>query len=209
MSHTSRQHGNILFIILIAVILFGALSYALSRSNVGTAESQNEKLDTEYSKYASIMNIASTELQRLVLNNCALSDIPGQSTMTASVNPKCNFFATNGGHFAYTTDGIPHVQLNKLAVPGISTTTDDVVGVIILDNSAFNKSICDRINVKNNVTYTLDLAANFFSGNWKNFTDPDGNNPGAWPAGFSGHSQGCLYDTGIGSYVMYSVLQER
>lgn len=203
------QGGNALFLILLAVLLFAALSFAITRSNTGVLESQQESLDAEYAQDASILSLAATEFTRVTMRGCSLSDIPGQSTMGASANANCNFFSSQGGSFPYATDGVPHVQLNKAAVPGVGTDTDDVLGIIILPDVNHSKSLCDRVNLKNSTAYTIDPSATFLSATWGNFTDSDKNNPSAWPTEFSGKAQGCLFDATIGSYVMYDVLQER
>lgn len=67
-----NQQGNVLFLILIAVALFAALSYAVTRSSRGgsNASSETQQLDTaQMMQYAASMKIA---VQRLkLMNKCA------------------------------------------------------------------------------------------------------------------------------------------
>ena len=68
----NSQSGNALFLILIAVILFAALSYAITQSNRGGNAPKREQLEIEYARYANQLTLAQTEFMRLRLKRVCL-----------------------------------------------------------------------------------------------------------------------------------------
>ena len=110
---SSSQRGNILFLILLAVVLFAALSYAVTQSL--RSGGNNVSKEAAQSAAAEIMNYASLieqTVQRLELsNNCTLSEISFENNVVSGyantaaprANKSCNIFDANGGALAWKT----------------------------------------------------------------------------------------------------------
>ena len=108
-----HNRGNILFLILLAVILFAALSYAVTSSLRGggndvTAEAARTAA-AEIINYSSQMeNII---LRMRVSGNCKLSEISFENSVDSSYAPhnspradkSCNVFDVNGGGMSWKT----------------------------------------------------------------------------------------------------------
>jgi hypothetical protein len=106
----TKENGNILFLILIAVALFAALSYAVtstSRSGEGGISADKAKLAaTELMQYATQMSQAVNRLR--VINGCTPTQIsferdPFDGSDTQYLNPnapsdkRCHVFHSKGG----------------------------------------------------------------------------------------------------------------
>lgn len=78
-----NQQGNVLFLILIAVALFAALSYAVTSSTrAGGGNANNEKTNLQISQmhqYAAALNGAAQRLQ--VINKCDETELNFYSTL--------------------------------------------------------------------------------------------------------------------------------
>jgi hypothetical protein len=211
------QKGNALFLILIAVILFAALAYAITKSENGnTRQASEDKLSIEYSKYSSIMNLAVTEFVKIRLAGCGINDIPDSHIAAASTKQRCNFFGTQGGGFPYSSSptGYPSIGLNLMYIPGIGTDYPDVILAYTIGNDSNGEinnynAICNYINQKNNVTYTL--VSNDDLDTIVAWQESSLNIPLAspMPAAFNGKVQGCLNSDPYGGYTIYQVLEER
>lgn len=114
----NRSSGNILFLILIAVALFAALSYAVTSSSKGGGGVDQEaaKLNAgQVMQHASNIEQAITRL--MLLNGCTPTQISMDSPIvpTIYVNPsapadkRCHIFDTNGG------------GVSRIEVPGTFT----------------------------------------------------------------------------------------
>jgi hypothetical protein len=125
----SHQSGNVLFIILIAVALFAALSYAItssSRDGAGNTDRENLKLIK-----AQIDNIAVAlrgSVPRLMMNGCSIwienADPTGMSIINNAwdpkdpglANPACNPFNMSVGGkipIAWNSATIGEIIINK------------------------------------------------------------------------------------------------
>lgn len=99
------MRGNVLFLILIAVALFAALSYAVTQSNKGGGDISKDKLRLTASQmiqYATHIEQAVTRLT--VVNGCSDTQISFENPIEAGfVNPnapadkRCHVFDENGG----------------------------------------------------------------------------------------------------------------
>lgn len=66
-SNTAYEAGNVLFLILIAVALFAALSYAVTQSSRGGGDAQNESVKTQASQIVQYSASVKTAIQRMML----------------------------------------------------------------------------------------------------------------------------------------------
>lgn len=103
--HLISQKGNVLFLILIAVALFAALSYAVtrnSRNNGGNINVEKAKPEAaQLVQYASQIKYAITKI--MVINGCDFWDISFENTIdgtryehTPPVSNECKIFHENG-----------------------------------------------------------------------------------------------------------------
>lgn len=109
----ASQNGNVLFIILIAVALFAALSYAISSSsNGGSGNPSNEKSRSNIAvvqQYAASISGAITKL--MVSNSCSQFSLNFYSSQfafpsdylnpSAPLDKRCNVFDVSGGGVAW------------------------------------------------------------------------------------------------------------
>lgn len=104
------QSGNVLFLILIAVVLFAALSYAITQSSRGSHSGvSNEKLQLQASKILQYSTALENAIMRMqVYNGCTDAQIsfehsPFNGSDTTYDNPtspsdfSCHVFHPNGG----------------------------------------------------------------------------------------------------------------
>jgi hypothetical protein len=104
MDKPSTQSGNVLFLILIAVALFAALSYAVTQSSRGAGDADAEKaaLDSAVSDNC-VSNVQAAELKVSLLNGCDASEISYEledgtnPNALAPVDESCHVFRDNGG----------------------------------------------------------------------------------------------------------------
>jgi hypothetical protein len=95
------KSGTALFIILIAVALFGALAYAVTHSGRGAATVDPEQVDLLAARIVQYSTAVSVAVQRMVLTGTALTDLDFTSDGPSGASA---VFAPEGG-------GIPFQQL--------------------------------------------------------------------------------------------------
>lgn len=184
-----RAQGNALFLILIAVALFAALSYAItssSRGGSGISKEQTEILTAQIFQRLTAIEQGLTRF--LIVNNYTLSDIdmfPGaddayNGNTNACSDDECNLFHVNGGGVSspalpasmgsqgscpglfFAADGslIPYIKIQS--VEGVGTVLSDIV----LDYCGVALEICQKINQKVGIKDLDDPALTFFGGSW-------------------------------------------
>lgn len=159
MRKCNNQRGNALFLILIAVILFAALSYAVTQSNRSGGDASRETnlvTSTTVTQYPSAIRTAIT---RMLLRGVSPSEIdftpPDQPNFeVAPVHSKV--FHPNGGGVVYQNVDPNTVELDPnnnqpigmwyldqpLAVANIGTNASDMIAVL----THIRKGICEQIN---------------------------------------------------------------
>ncbi len=209
MMKNAPQRGNALFLILIAVILFAALSYAITKSGGGgnTGAVAQDKLSVEYGQVSAIMNLATTEFTKLRVKGCTLDDIersPGDT-----FKPGCAFYSINGGNFPYTENAGAEVQLWPVHMPLVGTAKiDPVVGVGYAESPA-GEALCEYFNKRHGITHTIDKNGSPFedvAGSWQDNGNEQSN---SFPSEFDGESQGCVWDSAKGYFMFYQVMEQN
>lgn len=98
----TRQNGNIIFMILIVIALFAALTYAVTNTqrSSGTAiQKERDKITQgEIDSYLAAIEGAKTRLQ--LINNCSSFDYTPPASQGAG-DKSCHIFHPNGGGVAY------------------------------------------------------------------------------------------------------------
>ena len=105
-----NQSGNVLFLILIAVALFAALSYAVTQSTRGGGNANDEvsQIDrAQIFQFAGYVKIAVDRMR--VINSCADEDISAHADFwghtnyqhTPTVSDDCKIYHPDGGAVSY------------------------------------------------------------------------------------------------------------
>lgn len=162
-----RERGNVLFMILIAVALFAALSYAVtSSSRTGGGDASKESADTKAARLLSFAAQINQGVQRIrLIQGCDMDAITSGNNLfgnPATYPGKCNLFdQTVGGGVPYTTikagdasiygdmtdasfPGKNFSIINSMNVKDIGTTNTDTI--LIIHN--IRQEICKAINRK-------------------------------------------------------------
>lgn len=140
------ERGNALFLILIAVALFAALSYAVTQSSRGGGSGvDSERAELEAARHTQFASSVRTGVMRMMITSVAAADLDFSSTPGTAANAP---FETAGG--AMTRDA-GWIFTAQNAMPGIGTdggaaANVDIIGVLPLTDV----NICEAIN--NNLT---------------------------------------------------------
>ena len=108
-----HQQGNVLFLILIAVALFAALSYAVTKSTSGGGNADKELQELETAsllQYLSSIKLAVTRMQ--LINGCSDTDISFAHNgfhgsfwaHSPALDTRCQIFHSEGGGISNTTN---------------------------------------------------------------------------------------------------------
>lgn len=185
--------GNILFLILLAVVLFAALSYAVTSSMRGGGKSANEEsaksVAAALTSYAVLMQ---NEFQRFLLTkNYNFNQIdlinPGSEVFvnlgdnSACTTTDCNFYNffnpvhipesavdRNSGipsSFFNVPGGYPKASITVRGVNNVGTSEPE----IIIGWPAIKTSVCEQINLLHNVRTTAQ--AHYMQGSGSASTD--------------------------------------
>jgi hypothetical protein len=213
MTHTrSGEQGNALFLILIAVILFAALSYAITQSNRSSGNAADETNLISSSTVTQYPSAIRTGITRMLLRGTGASDLvfnpPGSYGGTLAYEV---FHPSGGGVVYQNTDPntvnavIPtgtHNTQNwyfhkNVVVPNIGTTAADFVAVMV----DVKTGICQKINEQITGSTTIPVLTGITLANVKT-----GGN--TYPATVDGQPFICAA-TSDGSNVYYHVLVEQ
>jgi hypothetical protein len=235
---SKKQKGNVLFLILIAVALFAALSYAVTQSSRSSGDASKETTGVSVASLTQYPNSLRTAVLRMVISGTDPLNIqfnsPSNFTGTAFNSAAALFHPSGGGAVYQQIKGnltpangadIPWVFSAGFEVPliGTSASSSSAGNEIIAFASGITQAICQRLNT-DLYNATIATAAPPVSAAAWTFTDrvTSGATPlaaitgetvmaGAAPnaAWFDGKAYGCFQNTAAGAYVFYYVLAER
>lgn len=227
--------GNVLFLILIAVALFAALSYAVtSSSRTGDSSLSKDKAKIAASQIIQYATEVENGINRMLLINGAQNyalDLKHSTTVyqgtTSCAKTTCQLFHPEGGGVSarllpedffdsqfslYTHRGKPWMRITKVLDVG-SDKPDLVIGYF-----ALRKEICDEINRRfglpepDAIPVDKDYSATVaYDSAFTSFPDTAAS-VGDIATAVKGHRSFCYrYDpfTGYGGYVFYHVLIAR
>lgn len=227
MNYRQGEKGNVLFLILIAVVLFAALSYAVtqsSRSGGGDASSETNLVNSaQITQYPAAVR---TSLVRMIIGGTPLDtpitfNTPSDftSTINTAIKQRRNAFHPAGGGATYAdapgdvmATGAPGVWYfnANFDVPNIGTSGaggNDLIA--FLPNVALG--ICNKLNSEHNISSIVTwnptdnlIADSLVDGETLPATDQTD-----FPAGLSGQPFGCFQDTSNNQYTYYHILIER
>lgn len=173
----TKEYGNVLFIILIAVALFGALSFTVGNMmRGGTSSISNEQARIAAGEILQYAQAVRETVQMLRISNGCNDDeisfendtVTGYTNANAPTDNSCHVFHLDGGGLSYRTPpaGITENWLFTGAniVDQVGTTDTDLT--LILRNLTQND--CDAINASLTITAGSDPDISFtqFTGNY-------------------------------------------
>ncbi len=222
MKKDSKQSGNALWFILIAIVLLGALTVTLSRG--GSSTDQTGDYEQQSIKVSQILRFSKSMEENIkklqMLNSCSETDInfhdpkvPALAAYqrTPDTPDECKIFHAKGGGLAYqappagVNDASAWIFNGETRICGMDSDRTEVA--IILKN--MKQKVCEQIN-RQLLSTTVGTDAD----------GTEGVNPYAPPnlegdgtkelctAQTSGRPSGCVIDGG-GEYVFYHVLIAR
>ena len=148
------QNGNALFMILIAIVLFAALTFVISQQrDTGKALSQ-EKIRLLASDVLDMGNKMSDTIAQLRLRRIKNTELSFENTLIAGyanancLTDACKIFAPDGGGRDWET-AVPEINQSKdwfytgdIAIQDMGTTEADLVAVL----PNLNEAVCNQIN---------------------------------------------------------------
>lgn len=206
----SGEKGNALFLILIAVVLFAALSYAITQSNRGGGAPNRETslvASTTITQYSSAIR---TGITRMLLRNTAIADIkfdePGSVGYAVVLDEPEQVFHPNGGGVSFQAPDLQTINTGgdwyfdaTSNVVNIGTGADELIAFLTDVKQPICQRIVDQIYGDNTTIPVLaEAMADIVAGS-ANMT--------LTGATIDGQPFGCLSLTG--GYVYYHVLAEQ
>lgn len=154
-----HENGNALFLILIAVALFAALSYALTSSSRGGGNVKKENAEITAAAIGEYISSLRQGIQRLkLLNGCDERDInfdnaieTGYNNTASSVaDGSCDLFTSNGANLAWSGPPSGTGTDEPYYITGIRylDVGDDAQADILIFLPITEKSVCDAINTR-------------------------------------------------------------
>ena len=163
----TNQSGNVLFLILIAVALFAALSYAVTQSSRSGSDANRETNVINTSTLTQYPNQVRTAVLRLVIggtdptllqfntSNVTTDETTGGGF--SAYNPNRAVFAAQGGAAAWapvpgkllanTTVDKPWIYSMAFRIPGLGTDNTDGSGnELIAFAEDITQTVCSRLN---------------------------------------------------------------
>lgn len=154
MSERSRESGNMIFFILLAIVLIGLVTAALRSNGIESASISNEDMTIKVTQ----VRQNATELEHAVAlvlqNDVSESDLSFASVDAPSdygvynTNPPAEVFNVKGGGAVWRAppadinDGSGWEFFGNTALPGVGSDRADLVAVL----PNVSKAFCDKVN---------------------------------------------------------------
>jgi hypothetical protein len=211
----TKDNGNVLFLILIAVALFAALSYAITQSSRGGGNASDDKYQLHASEFLQYASSIRSSIQRLqIINGCDITEISFYNdvisaflqTRTSNTNSpldfSCNIFHTNGADLT-VIDPYPHnIEISTEPTSSVNrsylfTDRGQVRGIgVDYDNEVFmvirgvKREFCEAFNklVLNNSTIYSGNVGNHLTLHDGLFDVQDGGNDSYAAMGYAGQN---------------------
>jgi hypothetical protein len=217
------QQGNVLFLILIAVVLFAALSYAVSQTMRGGSD---KGVTEEKARVNSVYihqfptSIRQAMLRMRVSNNLGQNEVsfahPGDVTYGVfGTDPAREVFHPQGGAVPYQTppaginDGTDWIFNGSLEVANVGITPGTAAGAdLIAMLPGVSLEICTYLNEGFSGVSSPPPSLNLVGENTQ-FTGTYTYNDTISDAALDGKDAFCYYSQALGKYVYYHTLIER
>ena len=222
-----HEHGNALFLILIAVALFAALSYAVTQSGRSGGGVDKETMELKIAEIFDYTSLLEQTIQRLVLiNGCQDIDLSFENSVVAGYTntntppDDCKIFHPDGGGLSWKSmvaginDGSDWLfTVNRVINVGThDPPNDDFELMVIIPN--IDQTICSKLNSKLDNTIVIPQENDSI-----NITKFTGTYVGAWladPGGDVGpiaENYAYCFEGNVspaaGTYHFYSVILAR
>ena len=216
-----KETGSVLFYILIAVVLLGSLSFAITRSNRAEVSGMNkERARLLASEIITTSGFIAEAVSTLRLRGCPeeqisleASGLTGHVNGSAPSDKSCHVFHINGGGLNFQPinpkAGNTPVWFftGELEVDAIGRTNGTNTGnELIAQAKNLHQSVCESINKLNDISGTIPAQDLSTSDDWDgsyNYADIIS------PAALSGKRIGCFLNIDDEEYIFYRVLQSR
>ena len=226
-----NEDGNVLFLILIAVALFAALSYAVTsstRSSGGNASGETDLISSaQITQYPAAV---STAIVRMVITGTSIDEVrfnrpaefdeldivdlgvfhPSGGSATYIPAPSDIMVSGSAGQWVFNAE----LEVPEIGLSGVDG--NDIIAYLI----GVKKSICTRINKEHGLGAVIPTLSADRSGDYADRMYDDGSADYIMPIidtpdiddgadSFHGQPFGCFQNAGGGDYVYYHVVVER
>lgn len=213
--HEASQQGNVLFLILIAVVLFAALSYAITQSNRGSGNATRETTNVAASSIMQYTMLVRVGMDRMLLGGKTIDDLSFVLPSEAGFNtaPKNEVFNPNGGGVPAPLYSPEQVESNgtttgywffpkKKVIKDVGSAQPETVAIL----TNVKRALCEQINFHNTNTTTIPDANDTTA----NLTGDD-NGVAFEGTGIDGEIYGCVRttDAAPSQYLYYHAVVER
>ncbi len=226
-----KEEGNVLFLILIAVALFAALSYAVTSSTRSSGSNPNSETNlissAQITQYPASVG---TAIVRMLVSGTAINEVRFNRPSEYSTldSPSIGVFHPSGGGATYNPapadvmvsgNAGQWVFNGGLEVPDIGLAGaggNDIIAYLV----GIKQSICSKINDEHGLGTTIPVLDADRSALYTTRMYDDGTTDYVLPTtdqpdiddgsgAFDGQPFGCFQNTSGGDYVYYHVVVER
>lgn len=227
----TAQKGSVFLYILIAIGLFGALSYSLSRGTKGQSTSNLTKAQASLiaGDILTFSQAVEQGVNRLRRNGCSESDISFQrdanadgtinNTAADHTNPtsptdkSCHIYHADGANVTFANienmgfSGSGFARIHNIGCDAQQASCAEMV--LINKYTNLTADICLAINSQLDITgipsETVGAGFGIFQGTFSSIADSVGDDD----PNLTGHRTACYLESDENKYIFYSVLIER
>lgn len=228
-SHSSET-GSAFFYILLAVVLFGTLSFTVARSMRGgqTNALSDRKAELAASEILDSAQKIQHAIDYLRRNGCSENDISMETPDELNVNSaspideSCHIFSPTGGNIAWNTPqtGVANNSVWRASSHSHINDIGTSKAELILYLPSINKSVCEKINKSANIVRETIPRENgyAFDSEWDGSFNDSGPHviscDGVAPAGACNKKPFACIESDVSNayhenYIFYYVLIER